>query len=190
MRAVSAGVTASVKRRQTPCRCARTAVLPRLRKLFVADHDVHVVARFHARRHACERDGFLHRRGESAARDLAFAVGRDDFLVSTKHATGAAVFLLQNQADKARFRAVRFQRRAADERAIGIVQIDGPRKTCVERRDACRPCPGRRGSCRLRAAACRARRGPAGFTPARSSAFQNASTCVDGTTISKPSSPV
>src|ERR1700712_3737739 len=40
------------------------------RQLFVADDDVHFIARFHAWRHACERDGFLHRWRESAARDL------------------------------------------------------------------------------------------------------------------------
>src|SRR5260370_14012397 len=69
------------------------------RQLFVADDDVHFIARFHARRHPGERDGFLHRWRECAARNLAFTVGGDHFLVRTKPATGAAVFLLQNPSD-------------------------------------------------------------------------------------------
>src|SRR5476651_2236482 len=122
-----------LKRRQNLAVAHERQFYHACRQLFVADDDVHFIARFHARRHPGERDGFLHRWRESAARDLALAVGCDDFLVSTKHATGAAVFLLQNQAYKARLRSIRFQRGTSDECAIRVGEVDGPREAGVER---------------------------------------------------------
>ena len=121
----------------------------------------------HARRHPRERDRFLHRRRKRAARDFALAVRRDDFLVSTQHATGAAVFLVQDQSDEIRLLAVRLQRRACRR---SRATISGRRSRRGRRRAArrCRPCPGRRGSCRLRGAACRARRDRPAARPALS----------------------
>ena len=91
------------------------------------------VADLDGRRHARERDRFLHRRRERAARDLAF-VRRDDLLVRAQHAAGLAVFPLQDQADERGAGAVGFQCGAADEVARSG-EIDRPREARVERRD-------------------------------------------------------
>ena len=87
---------------------------------------------------AARTRSILHRRRERAARDLAFAVRRDDLLVRAQRAAGLPFSFCRIRPTNAA-RAVGFQCGAADEvaRSRDRPSTRGPRRAATR----CRPCP-------------------------------------------------